>query len=88
MSQLRSMLEVIKNGIQLPLERDSVVVVGVRNGENVDVRPVEEVLNSLYEKAREINETTLSDTLKRLFTSHESTEPSETRSFARRSIDR
>lgn len=88
LSQLKSIVEVIKTGIELPIERDSVLVVGVKKGDDVDARPVEEVLSCLYENSRELNETTLSDTLKRLFTSQQSSVSNETRTFARRSSKR
>lgn len=90
LSQLRSMMEVVKTGMELPLERDCVLVVGVKNGDSVDAKPVEEVLSCLYENSRELNETTLSDTLKRMFISHGQDTPAATESklFARRSSNR
>lgn len=82
-SQLRSMLEVLRTAQNLPLPANTKLVVGLQTDDFVDARPVEDLMNAVYENAREINETSLSEALGSLFVG-EARKEEQPRNFARR----
>lgn len=90
-SQLRVFLETIRSSSGLTLPPGAKLVVGVRVGdEDKDTRDLDDVLKEIYSTSRELTDTTLSETLSRLFLKTPVNESlmSANRQFARRAVDR
>lgn len=67
-SQLREFLNCIRIASKLPLPSDSKLVVGVqRTGEEPSLRELDELFKHIYETSRDVNETSLTEALSRLF---------------------
>ena len=90
-SQLRVFLETIRSSSSLPLPSGSKLVVGVKaaDGEK-DVRDLDDVLKEVYSSSRELSDSTLSDTLSKMFLNTQASDQQTApcRSFARRAVDR
>jgi hypothetical protein len=91
-SQLRVLLESVKSAKSLPLPKGSNLVIGLRkeSSESPEFKDVEQVLQSVYSTSRELNETSLSDAIMRLFVEEDRTEEKrqDPKQFARRSNER
>lgn len=91
-SQLRVLLEAIKSARSLPLPKGGKLVLGMCSdtGETPELKDIDQVLKSVYSTSRELNETSLSDAITKLFVHEDQTDEKkrDTRQFARRSNDR
>lgn len=90
-SQLRALLDAVRAASVLPLPRESKLVLGIqKEGGAHEFHGVDEVLRLVYEHSRDLNETSLSEVLKRLFVSESQTKSPvhQNRQFARRAADR
>tara|TARA_B110001452_G_scaffold4263_1_gene3936 strand:- start:3440 stop:4249 length:810 start_codon:yes stop_codon:yes gene_type:complete len=92
-SQLRVFLESVKTASSLPLPKGSKLVIGVRQADGEpSVRELDELFKQIYEESRDVNESSLTTALSKLFLSSAAHSPhseqSESRQFARRSGDR
>lgn len=90
-SQLRAFLETARTCSTLPLPRGSHLVVGVERGsEQPRLHRLDSVLQEIYTNSRDLNESSLSEALSRMFSDRapESCADPNSRQFARRSADR
>ena len=92
--QLRVFLESIHTVEGLPLPKGSKITVGIHTEDSKDygMRNLDDILKTVYETAREVNDATLSDALSKMFLPHRegmspTAEPAN-RQFARRVGDR
>lgn len=89
-SQLRALLETIRSADTLPLPKGSKLVIGLMRepGSPPDFKETDELMRNVYCHDRELNETSLSDALSRLFVNENPDPEQKSRQFARRSVDR
>ena len=93
LSQLRVFLESVKTASSLPLPKGSKLVIGVRQEDGEPkVRELDELFKHIYEDSRDVNESSLTTALSKLFLSTATHSPHseqvESRHFARRAGDR
>lgn len=75
-SQLRSFMEALREGVSLPLPKGSKLVIGVQESEGeVRVRSLDEVLASVYQDDRDVTEAGLSRILASMFLGAETASP-------------
>lgn len=89
-SQLRVLLDAVRTAGTLPLPRESKLVIGVaRDGHETQFYGLDELLQDTYSKARDINESSLSDALARVFLRRDTQHAKDvqTKRFARRPVD-
>ena len=87
-SQLRLLLEAVKSVETLPLPKDGRIVIGVSIGESEPVtHDLDSVMSSVFNEARELNDSSLSTALSSLFGGggHSAR---QSRQFARRAVER
>lgn len=91
-SQLRVFLEAVKAASSMPLPSGSKLVIGVRTEEGErGMRDLDDVFKEIYRVSRELNESSLTAALSRMFLDDgksEESAPAPSRQFARRSVDR
>lgn len=92
-SQLRVFLESVKTASSLPLPKGSKLVIGVKQTDGEpSVRELDELFKHIYEESRDVNESSLTTALSKLFLSSAAhsarSEQAESRQFARRVGDR
>lgn len=92
-SQLRVFLESVKTASSLPLPKGSKLVIGVRQEDGEpSVRELDELFKHIYEESRDVNESSLTTALSKLFFNSSAHSPhseqAESRQFARRAGDR
>jgi len=91
-SQLRVFLEAVKAASSMPLPSGSKLVIGVRTEEGErGIRDLDDVFKEIYTVSRELNESSLTAALSRMFLDDGNPEESASvpsRQFARRSVDR
>lgn len=91
-SQLRVFLDCLKTASALPLPKGCKLVLGVKSEDSsVDLRELDDLFRYIYETSRDVNETSLSDALSKLFLGSgdaDASQPGENRQFARRAGDR
>lgn len=91
-SQLRILLDAIKSSRGLPLPSGSKLVIGVcsKSEGTPTIKDIDQVMKTVYSISRELNETSLSDAINRLFVAEYRTDETNrnNRQFSRRSIDR
>lgn len=87
-AQLRMLASAIAGANELPLSRGTRLVVGVQPPDDTPpkVFPLDDLLEKVYETAREVNETSLAQALERMLAPDAlRKDPPESRQFARRS---
>ena len=89
-SQLRALLEAVRSANTLPLPKGSTLVVGLLKEPDgtPEFKDTAAVMNNIYSNDRELNETSLSDALSRLFLDPRTESEQKSRQFARRSLNR
>ncbi len=93
-SQLRALLDAVRSASSLPLPKGAKLMIGVQSeGKAPQLHGLDELLEEVYRRSRDLNETSLSDALSRVFVGSSTTknacEPQvQARHFARRAADR